>query len=931
MSNKKLFIFLGAIFVLLGPSMSRIHSEESFSSGISEKEIFSWRTYNPEIPSPTEFFGYSMGAYHTTYDRMIGYFQELEKKSGRILFRTYGQSWEHRPLFYAVISMEANLKKIDAIRDNLARLSDPRKLEGKNEAEAIIDSTPSVILLNYGNDGNETAAFESAIHTAYQLVSAADKETQKMLDETVVLITPALSPDSHERFVAWYNAYQVGKHGTADPNAAEHFAPWGLDTNDNHYQINLNRESIWNTQPESQAMVKLLREWNPQVFVDHHGQPEEFIGPWYVEPINAEITQKQREWLTRFGKDMSEIFKDHDFRYTPWEFGVLYPGYWDSLPLLNGAVAFTTESGGGGWKGLELLMKGGHITTLKEGIIQNVISDQSTLRVAAENRREMLKDYLKFKQSAIEESRSHKVKAYVLPASNDPERNETVVNLLLRNGVDVMKTKDSFAASGIQPVFKGSQGIRSFNTGSFLIPMAQPQARILRVLMERDSRIPEDYLNKVKEAHELSKKAGYINPNIWTTTEPFYDVTGWAVPLTYDIECYKLAQMPQISMELLTAEVRIPGQFLNSEAGLAYVFDYSSNRAVRAISWLRQQGILFHVASSPFRIGEHKFTRGAIVVFRHENSDGSLSSAMKKLVEDTGITLLGVDSNLVDEGPHMGSDQYLEVASGKIAVVMGGPIRPSSFGSIWFLCEQVYDIPFTALNFDHLRRVDLKDYNAIVFPDGFYSGIDKSVEKAIAKKLRRWVHEGGSLIGIKGASAWITKAELELTSIRTLGPYVGKSIYMTDGGHAPLPILEDEEEAGGEKDASSQEAASMEQLSVQTEPLVPGGIFLAEVDPHHYLSYGYEGDVPVLVWSNLVFSTGGDVGVAVTFAEAGEALISGFAFPESVKRLAKTPYLMDEKKGLGHVILYADDPNFRLYWDGLTRLFFNSLFFSNSF
>jgi len=66
------------------------------------------------------------------------------------------------------------------------------------------------------------------------------------------------------------------------------------------------------------------------------------------------------------------------------------------------------------------------------------------------------------------------------------------------------------------------------------------------------------------------------------------------------------------------------------------------------------------------------------------------------------MTLLGIDRNLMDKGPHFGSDQYLEVVSGKVGLVMGGPVRPSSYGSLWFLFEKVYDLPFTALDFNRL-------------------------------------------------------------------------------------------------------------------------------------------------------------------------------------------------------------------------------------
>lgn len=918
------FCFL-LIILLLFPPISSLSGDDK---KMEEKEIFPQHTYDPEIPTPSEFLGYGLGAYHSTYVQMFQYFQELGRKSDRILFKTFGQSWERRPLYYAVMSTPANLTRLEEIKENCARLANPTLLKSRSETERVIETTPAVVFLNFGNDGNETASFESSIHMAYQLAAAADPEIKDLLNELIIIIIPAMNPDSHERFVSWYNANQVGRFGTADPHAAEHFAPWGMDTNNNHYQINLNRDSSWNTQPECQALVRLYREWNPHVFVDHHGQPVGFIGPWYSEPLNLEITDNQRDWLKQYGREMAEIFQKFNYRYTPWEFGLFYPGYWDAFPILTGAIAFTTESGGGGWKGLQLLLPSGFITTLRDGILQNIIADFSVLRLTAKNRQKKLRDYLAYKHSAIEESKRHPVQAYVFPPTGDPQRLEIVLNLMIRNGIEILRALEPFKIDQATSYLRGSSGSKSFATGSYLIPMVQTQSRLLRVLMEPDNKMPQEHINSVKEAHELSKTPGYINPNIWKTTELFYDVTAWSVPLTYDLECYRIPRMPNIKTEPVNAEIHPPGRFINSEAKFAYCFDYSSNRAIAAIGRLQKWNIKFRVASSPFQIGRYQFGRGATIVFRHENKDLHLLEHMRKLVKDTGITLLGSDRNLVDEGPHFGSDQYLEVVSGKVGLVMGGPVRPSSYGSLWFLFENVYDLPFTALDFNRILTTNLNKYNVLVFPDGFYSEINKATEEAIGKNLQRWVLEGGSLIGIKGAAAWLTKKNFGLTSIRLIGPHLGKSSYMTDGGHPPLPIPASDEDL---KEESEPKSASVEQLGFKREPIVPGAIFRAKVYPQNYLSYGYEEEVPVLIWSSLVFSAGQEVAVPVRIAEENLVHIAGFAFPESVKRLAETPYLMDEKRGSGHVILYADDPNFRLYWGGLTRLFFNSILFSNSF
>ena len=892
-----------------------------------EKNIFSWRTYDRSIPTPTEFLGYEPGDHHTTYGPMVDYFRELVKRSKRILFKTYGQSYERHPLYYAIISTDSNIQRLAEIKENLSLLANPDLMRDSTEIQRVLDTTPAVVILNSCTHGNETTAFESAIHTAYQLVAATDEETLNMLANLIVLITPAMNPDGHERYVSWYNASQVGKRGTADPNAAEHFGPWEVNTTNNHFQINLNRESCWNTQTESRAMVRLCLEWNPHVFVDHHGAAEGFIGPWYTEPMNAEITDNQKDWLVRFGTDMARLFKTRGFRYTPWEFGILYPGYWETFPLLTGSIAFSIESAGGA---LQKRLPGGHITGLKEGILHNLLCDQATIQLTAQNRREKLQDFLTYKRSAIEEGKKHPVQAYVFPATNDPQRLDTVINILIREGIKVLRSKEPFRATKTTAYFKGESGPRIFASGSYWIPMTQPQNRLLRVLMSPDAPIPKTYLTKVQGIRKLSETPGYLNPNIWATTEMFYDVTAWALPLTYDLEAYMLPEMPDIEWESVTTEVYTPGNLLNPEADFAYAFDYSSNRAIAAIGWLRRHNIKQRVASSPFRIGKNQFRRGAILVFSHENKEIDLRPAMQSLVQESGITILGIDQNLVDEGPHLGSDQYLEVVNGRVAVVMGGPVRPSSYGSIWFLFEQVYNIPFTALDFNLLSRIDLYDYDVLIFPDGFYSGLDATLEAAISKKLTHWVMRGGSIISIKGASAWFTKESMGLTRVQTLYPYVGKSINMTDGTPQPLPFIPPEDSPSGER-AAQPESAPVEQLTIQITPIIPGAILRAVTSPQNYLTYGYGNEIPVLVWSSLVFSAPDDVGVPVFFDKTDSSLILGFAFPDSLENIAGTPYLMDENLGLGHVILYAEDPNFRLYWDGLTRLFFNSILFSNSF
>ncbi len=48
------------------------------------------------------------------------------------------------------------------------------------------------------------------------------------------------------------------------------------------------------------------------------------------------------------------------------------------------------------------------------------------------------------------------------------------------------------------------------------------------------------------------------------------------------------------------------------------------------------------------------------------------------------------------------------------------------------------------------------------------------------------------------------------------------------------------------------------------------------------------------------------------------------------KYLRETAYTVDEPRGSGRAILFAADPNFRLLWPSLNRLFLNALLFGPS-
>src|SRR6266700_2215573 len=81
------------------------------------------------VPAPDSHFGHKIGVDNELldWDKVVTYFQALEKSSDRIRFMELGKTVEGRPQIAAAISSAANIKNLEHYRDLQLRLSDPRR------------------------------------------------------------------------------------------------------------------------------------------------------------------------------------------------------------------------------------------------------------------------------------------------------------------------------------------------------------------------------------------------------------------------------------------------------------------------------------------------------------------------------------------------------------------------------------------------------------------------------------------------------------------------------------------------------------------------------------------------------------------------------------------------------------------------------------
>ena len=185
-----------------------------------------------KLQSPAEFLGYELGDRFTRHHRMVEYFNHVDESNANVQVMQYGETYEHRPLIYAIIASPENFKNIEQIRqDNLKRAG---------MAEGTPSMKVAIVWLSYNVHGNEANSMEASMKTIYELVNPDNAKTKEWLKNTVVIMDPCINPDGRDRFANFYNQYG-NNPPNADPQSREHLEPWPRGRA-NHYLFDLNRD-----------------------------------------------------------------------------------------------------------------------------------------------------------------------------------------------------------------------------------------------------------------------------------------------------------------------------------------------------------------------------------------------------------------------------------------------------------------------------------------------------------------------------------------------------------------------------------------------------------------------------------------------------------------------------------------------------------------
>ncbi|MBX3278132.1 MAG: hypothetical protein KF868_09035 [Acidobacteria bacterium] len=842
--------------------------------------------YNAAIPSLKTVSGYDFGERITPPDDIVRYLQALAAAApDRTRLVKYAETWEGRPLYAIIIASAERMRRIDEIRSGLQRIANPNA-SASGDVDELIRNLPVVVALLHGVHGNEISSGEAALAEAYHLLAAEGDPTADLIRrEALVIIDPMQNPDGRARFV-FQNLLGGAMKPDDEPAAAEHDEPWPGGRS-NHYLFDLNRDWFAQLHPESRGRVKFLLEWAPQVVVDLHemGAESTYYFPPAAEPPNPHRTVSQRDWYEVFGREIAGRFDARGFAYFNREvFDAFYPGYGASWPTAQGALGMTFEMASA--RGLAVRRRDGSTLTYLDGAVRHFTSALATAATAANNREKMLRDYYNFRRTAgrSDNSGPH---AYLIPPAADRGQVQRLVETLQANGVIVERASETLNING-----------RALPAGTFIIALPQPAGMIVRNLLDPQALMPDAFLKRQEERRKRR------------LPDEIYDTTAWNLPLLYDLECI-VSDRP-VTVKRTPVEAADPGaaNTVLPEAVVGYLVGWNA-AAAGAVAEALHEGISVRFLHPSFTLGGRRFERGTAIVRKSDNGP-DLREKLGAIFARRNVEWVKLDSAFIDDGVSLGSNQTVALKSPKVLLLWDQPASSLSAGWSRFVLERRYGQAVTAVRTGSLARVDLRRFDVIVAPSGNYSA---ALGGDMLRRLRDWMNAGGTLVTVGEASRWAARESTGLLDTRT---------EWRDGSP------ESDAPQGAARADSARRAPDYEsaiQPARELPELVPGALLRVALDSDHWLSSGTDGEIQAMVESRRVFSPirldrGRNVGV---YAIKDRLLASGLIWPESLNQLPQKAFLIHQPVGQGHIVAFAEDPNYRAYAEATQFLFINAV------
>ena len=866
------------------------------SAHAQEPPLWPGAKYDPAIPTIKQVLGHDHGEVITPPEGIAQYLQELQKAAPmRTRLIEYAKSWEGRPLWLLVVGRADRMAKLDQVTADLRRFADPRSVSAA-DGDRLARELPVVVWLMHGVHGNEISSADAALAEAYHLLaSQGDAGVDAVTRDALVLIDPMQNPDGRARFV-FQNLHGRATAPDSAPYSAEHDEPWP-GGRVNHYNFDMNRDWFAQSQPETRGRIKVGLEYVPQVTVDLHEQGGDnayyFAPP--ADPLNPHITKSQIAAWELIGRANGARFDERGWAYYIREvYDAFYPGYGDSWPTFQGSIGMTYEQASA--RGLTFARSDGDTLTYRDGVMHHFNAAITTAITAARNREQLMRDYLDYRRSAIAEGEKGPIREYVIVPGQDPSRAELLARNLATQGIDVRRANEPIKL-----------GTRTLPIGTYLVSNAQPTARLARNLLDPRTEQPAEFIRKQEERRKMR------------LSDQIYDITAWNLPMLFDVEMVPSATAVSVKATPVPSQYDAPMPARTiAAAKVGYLMPWGSGAVALSADALTQ-GIRIRSVGGAFTHNGRSYPIGT-AFFRTVENPADLNAKLAALAARHRVEIVPIDSSWVDDGTSLGSNDVQALKAPKVLLVWDTPTNTLSAGWTRYVLERRFGQSVTAVRTSSLARANFNDYDVIVMPSGNFAG---TINDAVLNRVKDWLRSGGTLVTMAEATRWATGASVGL--LDTTG--------LLKDGKPDVPPPSGATGATGATGASGAKPGEAFDYDKAIQPdrerpaSQPGAILRVTLDTNHWLTAGSDAETQVLIEGNRVFAplklnSGRNVGI---YGTKDQLIASGLIWPEAQDILVQKAFLMHRPFGQGHVIGFAEDPNYRAFTESTMLLFMNAV------
>ncbi|NOY38656.1 MAG: peptidase M14 family protein [Chlorobi bacterium] len=677
------------------------------------------------VTTPEKFFGYKMGADRqlARWDKIVTYFHLLETESDKIRVMDMGPSAEGHPFLIVLITSPENMADLGHLQEINKKISNPEGIPGETMAEYIKEGK-AVIFQSMGLHSSEVASTQMTPELAYDLLTANDDDTKRILDNVLFFMIPCMNPDGEVMVTDWYNETKGTKYeGVGQPTLYHKYC--GHDNNRDGDYMNLQESKYI-----AQAMYV---DWPPQAYTDHHqmgAYGARFYVPPYCDPIRPwadPLVWREMSW---YGAHIAYKLQEKGYQgvlnaaqYSGWgHFG------WHWITPFHNIAGMLTESAGAKlatpiYIQPEQLKAGvrmfpayeaqstfpdpwqGGWWHVRDIVNQQKVAAMALLDMAARNRETVLETaYLKARNQT-EKGAEGDVKALIIPADqHDYLTAVKMVNILLRSGIKITKASGEFTSEG-----------KYFGVGSYVIPLAQPKMGLIRNLLMQ-THYPDNAWTRKEDGAPLRP----------------YDLATHTMAEFMGVTVEPVGAIPEGSFFVVTGQEKPAGNIAENTAD--FYFDGRQNASYKAANMLIDIGFTVKRVDPPANM----YHPGDFVI--EKISRDKLSPVARQ----TGVNFLPLPAK--PEAVHT----VIRGRTGLFQRYYGGNIDEG-----WTrLCFENYGFPYKTLKSEEIKKGTLnKKFDVIVIPDDSPEMITGIFGKESRIKPEDYPEKYRSGIGKEGTAA----------------------------------------------------------------------------------------------------------------------------------------------------------------------------------